>query len=107
MRRAADAWHSDTIIIGTFFNGGLRAYDISNPYSRRKPAVRAEGSCIGAARHDQLNTYSLMNGAWSTRSTVTSAALHPRNGFLMLHFPSPDIGLFGRRQRHVRGHRVP
>ena len=25
----------------------------------------------------------------------------------MLHFPSPDIGLFGRRQRHVRGHRIP
>jgi len=25
----------------------------------------------------------------------------------MLHFPSPDIGMFGRRQRHVRGHRVP
>jgi G3E family GTPase len=23
------------------------------------------------------------------------------------HFPSPDIGMFGRRQRHVRGHRVP
>jgi G3E family GTPase len=22
-------------------------------------------------------------------------------------FPSPDIGLFGRRQRHVRGHRIP
>lgn len=25
----------------------------------------------------------------------------------MLHFPSPDIGLFGRRQRHARGHRIP
>ena len=25
----------------------------------------------------------------------------------MLQFPSPDIGLFGRRQRHARGHRVP
>lgn len=25
----------------------------------------------------------------------------------MLHFPSSDIGMFGRRQRHVRGHRVP
>jgi G3E family GTPase len=25
----------------------------------------------------------------------------------MLHFPSPDIGMFGRRQRHVRGHRIP
>jgi len=25
----------------------------------------------------------------------------------MLRFPSPDIGRFGRRQRHVRGHRTP
>jgi G3E family GTPase len=25
----------------------------------------------------------------------------------MLHFPSPHIGMFGRRQRHVRGHRIP
>jgi G3E family GTPase len=24
----------------------------------------------------------------------------------MLHFPSSDIGMFGRRQRHARGHRV-
>jgi hypothetical protein len=30
------AWHSDTIVIGTFFNGGLRAYDISNPYQPRE-----------------------------------------------------------------------
>ena len=26
------SWHSDRIILGTFFNGGLRAYDISDPY---------------------------------------------------------------------------
>ena len=26
---------------------------------------------------------------------------------MTLHFPSPDIGLFGRRQRHARGHRIP
>jgi G3E family GTPase len=25
----------------------------------------------------------------------------------MQHFRSPDIGLFGRRQRHARGHRIP
>jgi G3E family GTPase len=25
----------------------------------------------------------------------------------MLHFRSPDVGLFGRRQRHARGHRIP
>jgi hypothetical protein len=30
------SWHSDTIIIGTFFNGGLRAYDISNPYQPKE-----------------------------------------------------------------------
>ena len=26
------SWHSDRIILGTFFNGGLRAYDIADPY---------------------------------------------------------------------------
>jgi G3E family GTPase len=25
----------------------------------------------------------------------------------LLHFPSSEIGLFGRRQRHARGHRIP
>jgi G3E family GTPase len=25
----------------------------------------------------------------------------------MRHFPSADIGMFGRRQRHMRGHRIP
>ena len=27
-----NAWFSDQVIVGTFFNAGLRAYDISNPY---------------------------------------------------------------------------
>ena len=35
---SADLWHSDTIVIGTFFNGGLRAYDISNPYQPKEVA---------------------------------------------------------------------
>lgn len=26
------SWHSERIILGTFFNGGLRAFDIANPY---------------------------------------------------------------------------
>lgn len=32
------AWKSDQIIIGTFFNGGLRAYDISNAYQPKEIA---------------------------------------------------------------------
>jgi hypothetical protein len=33
------AWQSDQIVIGTFFNGGLRAYDISNPYQPKEVAT--------------------------------------------------------------------
>ena len=33
------AWHSDEIVLGTFFNGGLRAYDISNPYQPKEVGV--------------------------------------------------------------------
>jgi len=29
-------WHSDEIVVGTFFNGGLRAYDISNAYQPKE-----------------------------------------------------------------------
>ena len=33
------AWQSDQIVLGTFFNGGLRAYDISNPYQPAEVAA--------------------------------------------------------------------
>ena len=33
------SWQSDQIVIGTFFNGGLRAYDISNPYQPQEVAA--------------------------------------------------------------------
>jgi hypothetical protein len=33
------SWHSEDIILGTFFNGGLRAYDISNPYQPKEVAA--------------------------------------------------------------------
>jgi hypothetical protein len=33
------AWHSEDIVIGTFFNGGLRAYDITNPYQPKEVAA--------------------------------------------------------------------
>ena len=50
------AWNSDQIVIGTFFNGGLRAYDISNPYQPKEIATfvppAPNGSKIGAI---QLN----------------------------------------------------
>jgi hypothetical protein len=33
------AWHSEDVVIGTFFNGGLRAYDIRNPFQPKELAV--------------------------------------------------------------------
>ena len=33
------SWHSEDIVIGTFFNGGLRAYDITNPYQPKEVAA--------------------------------------------------------------------
>jgi hypothetical protein len=33
------AWQSENIVLGTFFNGGLRAYDISNAYAPMEVGV--------------------------------------------------------------------
>ena len=33
------AWQNDQIVLGTFFNGGLRAYDIANPYQPQQIGV--------------------------------------------------------------------
>ena len=38
------SWRSDTIIFGTFFNGGLRAYDLSNPYQPQEIAYFVPGA---------------------------------------------------------------
>jgi hypothetical protein len=32
------SWHSEQVILGTFFNGGLRAFDIADPYQPREIA---------------------------------------------------------------------
>jgi hypothetical protein len=48
------AWQSDQIIFGTFFNGGLRAYDIANPYQPAEVAAFVppppKGSSAGAVQ---------------------------------------------------------
>lgn len=38
------SWKSDQIIIGTFFNQGVRAYDISNPYQPQEVAYFVPGA---------------------------------------------------------------
>ena len=38
------AWRSESIVLGTFFNGGLRAYDVSNPYQPKEIAYFVPGA---------------------------------------------------------------
>ena len=50
------AWSSDQIIIGTFFNGGLRAYDISNPFQPKEVGTFVPpGPPLSPAKSIQLN----------------------------------------------------
>jgi len=47
---------SDTIVFGTFFNGGLRAYDLSNPYQPQEVAYFVPGApAMSRAGAIQLN----------------------------------------------------
>ncbi len=38
------SWHSESIVIGTFFNAGVRAYDVSNPYQPQEIAYFVPGA---------------------------------------------------------------
>jgi hypothetical protein len=42
------AWQSDQIVLGTFFNGGLRAYDIANPYQPKEVGIFMPPAPTGA-----------------------------------------------------------
>src|SRR5262249_59099109 len=67
------AWKSDQIVIGTFFNGGLRAYDISNPYQPKEiatfvpPPPKGTPACAG----------SLHDGFVDERGIVYTVCPHP------------------------------
>ena len=50
------SWRSDQLVIGTFFNAGVRAYDISNPYQPQEVAYFVPGApVLSRAGAIQLN----------------------------------------------------
>ena len=53
-RPAPGAWISETIVVGTFFNGGVRAWDVSDPFRPSEIAYHVpaapRGSRAGAAQ---------------------------------------------------------
>ena len=53
-RPAPGAWSSDSIVVGTFFNGGVRVHDVSNPFQPEEVAYYVpeapRGSRAGAVQ---------------------------------------------------------
>ena len=91
-------WQSDQIVLGTFFNGGLRAYDISNPYQPQEVATFVPPPAPGAP----TGTIQINDVFVDEREIVYCGrpphrrALHPGDGFLseivLDLFPSPRAG---------------
>ena len=54
-RAAADLWHSDQLIFGTFFTGGLRAFDMTDPYQPTRWRLRAAGADARPCGSIQIN----------------------------------------------------
>jgi hypothetical protein len=46
-RPAPGAWASDTVIVGTFFNGGVRAFDVSDPLQPKEVAYHVPAAPRG------------------------------------------------------------
>jgi hypothetical protein len=47
-RPAPGAWSSETIVVGTFFNGGVRAYDVADPFQPREVAYHVPAAPRGS-----------------------------------------------------------
>ena len=55
-RPAPSAWVSETIIVGSFFNGGVRAFDLSDPFRPEEAAYYVPAPPPGSrAGADQIN----------------------------------------------------
>src|SRR6202451_971138 len=112
------AWQSDQIVLGTFFNGGLRAYDISNPYQPKEVGIFQPPAPPGAP----TGTIQMNDVFVDERAVVYAVDRHigglytPEMDFLsstvieggMLDlFPSREAGPFGRRLKRERGAKIP
>jgi hypothetical protein len=54
-RPAPGSWVSETVILGTFFNGGVRAFDLSDPFRPDEVAFFVPSPPNGSPRGAQLN----------------------------------------------------
>jgi|SRR5687767_6274328 hypothetical protein len=63
------SWRSDTIVLGAFFNAGVRAYDTSNPYQPREVAYFVPG----APKLSSKGAIQINDVYWDDRGLVYAA----------------------------------
>ncbi len=92
------SWHSDRIILGTFFNGGLRAYDIANPYQPEEVGIfvpPAPKRCADR-RHPAQRRVRRRAPGRLRRRPPHRRALHPGDEFL-----TSDLRHLWHTRRHA------
>ena len=83
-------WKSENIVLGTFFNGGLRAFDLSNPYQPKEVGVfRAAGRERADRRLPDQRRVRRRSRHRVLRRPPRRRALRARNGFLIPPPPCP------------------
>ena len=104
------AWQNDQIVLGTFFNGGLRAYDISNPYQPKEVGIFMPPAPPGAP----TGTIQMNDVFVDERAIVYTVDRHVGGctssrwiSDLLDLFPSREASPFGRRLKRERGARIP
>jgi hypothetical protein len=75
------SWRSEDIVFGSFFNGGVRAYDMRNPFQPREVAAfvptAPPGSKVGAIQ---------MNDVYVASDGIVHAADRSGGGLYILRF---------------------
>ena len=75
------SWRSEDIVFGSFFNAGVRAYDVRNPFQPREVAAfvppAPPGSKVGAIQ---------MNDVYVASDGIVYAAVRSGGGVYILQF---------------------
>ena len=79
------SWQSEQIVFGSFFNAGVRAYDIADPFQPREVAAfvpeAPPGSAIGAIQ---------INDLYVTSDGIVYAVDRSGGGLYVLQYEGPD-----------------
>ncbi len=75
------SWHSEEIVVGAFFNGGIRAYDVRNPFQPKEV-----GYCVPAAPAGSRYNAAQMNDLHIDERGIIYALERIKGGLYVIEF---------------------